>query len=114
MNFFLQELKSLLSEVSRKLKHILWGTAALQETVASSVRERINDTNVRRLLPFFLFILVTEISNIITDLSTKAHPQYEMGYLIANLFLLFFTIAYLVSFCILKKRLHRKRTFFIS
>ncbi len=114
MNFFLQELKSLLSEVSRKLKHILWGTAALQETVASSVRERINDTNVRRLLPFFLFILVTEISNIITDLSTKAHPHYEMGYLIANLFLLFFTIAYLVSFCILKKRLHRKRTFFIS
>ena len=64
MNFFLQELKSLLSEVSRKLKHTLWGTAALQETVASSVRERINDTNVRRLLPFFLFILVTEISNI--------------------------------------------------
>ena len=114
MNCFLQELKLLLSKASHKIKDIWTGTAALDHSAASSIKERIHDANVRRLLPFFLFIIVTEFSNIITDFTTNAHPKFEAAYLTANLFLLLASGVYLVSFYILQKRLRRKRAFFIS
>jgi len=75
--------------------------------------KKLTFTNIKRLIPLLLFLLVIEISNMVMDSLNPAHPGFEKLFLYSNLYIMFLSLVYLVliSFALYPKE--KNMTFLI-
>ena len=104
MRNILSELTRMKDAILHATKTIFCGTSLLEKQDRLYLEEITADTNISRQVPFLLLLALFQISNLLVDYFSKAHPGYTFYYLSAGVYQLTLSLVYLliVSFLLAK------------
>ncbi|MDP4119168.1 MAG: hypothetical protein Q8873_08270, partial [Bacillota bacterium] len=94
MKKMILELKRILTEQSSSVKNTSEWKNALTSHEVFYIECIKTESNLVRALCYSILVFAVQISNIIGDKLTSAHPGFELGYLAGNLFLTLISVIY--------------------